>query len=89
MIYIDKSSTAGLCEILSCGDSMFCHINAGPTGHIKQYTHHRNTATLVLLHLLTQIFLTGTIHVADCIVWSTGVPRGVVWGFKPPEIPKV
>jgi hypothetical protein len=71
MIYIDKSSTAGLCEILSCVDSCFYHLNAGLAGHIKQYIHHRNTATLVLLHLLTQIFLTGTNHVGDCIVWKS------------------
>jgi len=58
-------------EFWSCVDSWFHHLTTGPASHIKQYTHPTNTTTHYLLHQSVQIFPTGTIHIADCIVWSS------------------
>ena len=55
----------------SCVDSWFRHLTTGTASHIKQYTHPTSTTTHYLLYQLTQIFHTGAIHIADCIVWSS------------------
>jgi len=55
----------------SCVDSWFHHLTTGQASHIKQYTHPTNTTTHYLLHQLTEIFPTSTIHIADCIVCSS------------------